>query len=98
MPNKYKLSQLAQAHLRKIKAYTLGNHSEQQWEAYKEKLASSFQMLADNPNLGKSCNDLYPNGFYFPVGKHTTYFTQENGLILIVAVLGQSQMPQNHLK
>lgn len=34
MPSKYKLSQLAQAHLQKIKAYTVENHSEQQWQAY----------------------------------------------------------------
>ncbi|EEX92161.1 plasmid stabilization system protein ParE [Vibrio orientalis CIP 102891 = ATCC 33934] len=55
-------------------------------------------MLADNPAVGRSCDELYPSGFYFPVGKHTAYFTKEDGFILIVAVLGQSQLPQNHLK
>jgi len=42
--------------------------------------------------------DIYAGGFYFPVGKHTAYFTKEDGFILIVAVLGQSQLPQKHLK
>ncbi|ENL5094540.1 type II toxin-antitoxin system RelE/ParE family toxin, partial [Vibrio vulnificus] len=28
---------------------------------------------------------------------HTAYFTKEDGFILVVAVLGQSQLPQNHL-
>ncbi|HAS6021807.1 TPA: type II toxin-antitoxin system RelE/ParE family toxin [Vibrio vulnificus] len=55
-------------------------------------------MLADNPGLGRSCDEIYPNGFYFPIGKHTAYFTKEDGFILVVAVLGQSQLPQNHLK
>jgi toxin ParE1/3/4 len=55
-------------------------------------------MLADNPAVGRNCDELYPGGFYFPVGKHTAYFTKEDGFILIVAVLGQSQLPQNHLK
>ncbi|AVF65810.1 type II toxin-antitoxin system RelE/ParE family toxin [Vibrio alginolyticus] len=64
----------------------------------KDTLLSGFQMLADNPDLGRSCDEMYPNGFYFPIGKHTAYFTKEDNFILVVAVLGQSQLPQNHLK
>lgn len=96
--NKYKLSNLAQSHLRKVKNYTVENFSELQWCNYKDTLLSGFQMLADNPGLGRSCDEIYPNGFYFPIGKHTAYFTKEDGFILVVAVLGQSQLPQNHLK
>lgn len=55
-------------------------------------------MLTDYPEVGRSCDELYRSGFYFPFGKHTAYFTKEDGFILIVAVLGQSQLPQNHLK
>ena len=95
--NKYKLSQLAQAHLRKIKSYTIDNYSELQWHSYKYSLLTGLQMLADNPALGRNCDEIYPNGFYFPVGKHTAYFTKEDGFILVVAILGQSQLPQNHL-
>lgn len=98
MQNKrYKLSSLAQARLHKIKKYTVENFSETQWQKYKANLLSGFQMLADNPELGRSCNDIYANGFYFPVAKHTAYFTKEGDFILIVAVLGQPQTPQNHL-
>ncbi|NOI59189.1 type II toxin-antitoxin system RelE/ParE family toxin [Vibrio coralliilyticus] len=96
--NKYKLSNLAQSHLHKIKNYTVENFSELQWRNYKDTLLSGFQVLADNPGLGRSCDEIYPNGFYFPIGKHTAYFTKEDGFILVVAVLGQSQLPQNHLK
>ena len=81
---KYKLSKLAQAHLQKIKSY-------------KHTLLTGFQMLADNPDVGRSCDEIFPNSFYFPVGKHTAYFTKEDGFILVVAVLAQSQRPQNHL-
>lgn len=84
--NQYKLSQLAQSHLRKTKNYTVNNFSETQWQSYKDTLLTGFQMLADNPA-----------GFYFPVAKHTAYFTKEDGFILVVAVLSQSQLPQNHL-
>ncbi|WP_027848405.1 type II toxin-antitoxin system RelE/ParE family toxin [Marinospirillum minutulum] len=95
---KYKLSKLAQSHLYKIRNYTVANFSEAQWNTYRDKLLTVFQMLADNPAVGRSCDELYTNGFYFPVGKHITYFTNEDGFILIVAVLSQSQLPQNHLK
>ncbi|MGN2616835.1 type II toxin-antitoxin system RelE/ParE family toxin [Aliivibrio fischeri] len=96
--SKYKLSTLAQAHLHKIKNYTVTNFSQMQWNNYKDILLNGFQMLADNPNVGKSCNDLYENGFYFPVGKHTAYFTKEDDFILVVAVLSQTQLPQNHFR
>ncbi len=94
----YKLSTVAQSHLHNIKAYTIETYSDAQWSIYKETLIAGFQLLADNPGLGKSCDDIYPDGYYFPVGKHVAYFTKEDGFILVVAVLGQSQLPQNHLK
>ena len=96
--NKYKLSTLAQTHLRHVKNYTVENYSELQWHHYKNTLLSGFQMLADNPGLGRSCDEIYPNGFYFPIGKHTAYFTKEDNFILVVAILSQSQLPQNHLR
>ncbi|MUK49954.1 type II toxin-antitoxin system RelE/ParE family toxin [Aliivibrio fischeri] len=96
--SKYKLSTLAQVHLHKIKNYTVTNFSQMQWNNYKDILLNGFQMLADNPNVGKSCNELYENGFYFPVGKHTAYFTKEDDFILVVAVLSQTQLPQNHFR
>ena len=95
--SKYKISKLAQAHLRKIKSYSVNNFSEVQWRNYKDTLLTGFQMFADNPAVGRSCDEIYKNGFYFPVGKHTAYFTKEDGFILVVAILGQSQLPQNHL-
>ncbi|WP_062569033.1 type II toxin-antitoxin system RelE/ParE family toxin [Pseudoalteromonas arabiensis] len=95
--HKYKLSKLAQAHLLKIKNYTVNNFSQMQWLNYKDTLLTGFQMLAENPEVGRRCENIYPKGFYFPVGKHTAYFTKEDGFILVVAVLSQSQLPQNHL-
>lgn len=95
--NTYKLSKLAQDHLLKIRNYTANNFSETQWRNYKNTLLTGFQVLADNPEVGRSCDDIYPKGFYFPVAKHAAYFTKEDGFILVVAVLGHSQLPQNHL-
>ncbi|MDC5820043.1 type II toxin-antitoxin system RelE/ParE family toxin [Vibrio europaeus] len=99
MPQRhFKLSKLAQRHLIKVKEYTLDNYSELQWQRYKDTLLSGFQLLAENPDLGRDCSEIYPQGFYFHIGKHTAYFTKENGFILIVAVLNQSQLPEKHLK
>ncbi|MFC3854063.1 type II toxin-antitoxin system RelE/ParE family toxin [Salinispirillum marinum] len=98
MQNKqYKLSRLAQAHLLQIKSYTVENFGEPQWHKYKATLLLGFQTLADNPDLGRRCDDVFHNGFYFPIGKHMAYYTKETDFILIVAVLGQSQLPQKHL-
>lgn len=95
--NNYLLSKLAQIHLQKIKIYTVTNFSEAQWQNFKDVLLTGFQMLANNPGIGIDCNNLYPNGCYFPIGKHIAYFTREKGFTLVVAVLGRSQLPQKHL-
>ncbi|KPV98141.1 MULTISPECIES: type II toxin-antitoxin system RelE/ParE family toxin [unclassified Pseudoalteromonas] len=63
------------------------------WILYK----TLCKRVVKNPEIGRSCNDIYPNGFYFPIGKHTAYFIKEDGFIMIVAVLNQSQLPENHL-
>ena len=94
----YKLSNLAQAHLQGIKTYTVENYSDAQWQKYKTTLLNALQLLAESPDVGRSCADIYPNGYFFPVGKHMAYFTKEADFILIVAILGQPQLPQNHLK
>lgn len=94
----YKLSRLAQEHLLNIKTYTTKNYGDLQWSKYKSILLSGLQGLANNPGLGKKCDDIYPNGFYFPVGKHMAYYVKEADCILIVAVLGQAQLPQKHVK
>ena len=94
---RYKLSRLAQAHLQQIKQYTVESFSEAQWQKYKTSLLTGFQMLADNVELGRPCDEICSGGFYFPVAKHMAYYTKESKFILIVAVLGQAQIPQNHL-
>ncbi|MDD4863487.1 MAG: type II toxin-antitoxin system RelE/ParE family toxin [Alishewanella agri] len=95
---RYKLSNLAQVHLQGIKTYTVENYSDAQWQKYKTTLLNALQLLAESPDVGRSCADIYPNGYFFPVGKHMAYFTKEADFILIVAILGQPQLPQNHLK
>lgn len=62
--NKYKLSKLAQTHLRKIKSYTVNNFSEMQWRSYKDTLLTGFQMLADNPAVGRRCDEIYLSGIF----------------------------------
>jgi toxin ParE1/3/4 len=54
-------------------------------------------MLADNADLGRSCDEICSGGFYFPVAKHMAYYIKENDFILIVAVLGQAQISRDHL-
>ena len=94
----YRLSLLAQEHLLAIRNYTIENHGQLQWSKYKATLLSGLQTLAKHPELGRNCDSIYKNGLYFPIGKHTAYYVKEADYILIVAVLGQSQLPQKHLK
>lgn len=95
---RYKLSSLAQEHVLHIKSYSISHFSELQWLKYKESLLNGFQVLADNPDIGIKCEDIAPNGFYFPIAQHMAYFTKEPDHIVIVALLGKTQLPERHLK
>lgn len=78
---RYKLSSLAQAHLQQIKQYTVENFSETQWQKYKTSLLTGVQMLADNAALGRSCDEIFSGGFYFPVAKHMAQYTRRRQCI-----------------
>lgn len=82
--NKFKLSKLAQIYFLKIKSYTIIKSFESQPNCYRDNLLTAFQMLAEDPAVGRSCDDLYPSGFYFPVGKHTAYFTKKMAFSVLV--------------
>jgi toxin ParE1/3/4 len=53
-------------------------------------------MLADNPALGRSCDDIRPGLRRMESGQHVVFYREEAGGILISRILHQRMLPERH--
>ena len=80
MANKFELTELARADLKAIWIY-FAEYSQNSADNFLRKLAKEFQLLADNPKLGRTQDDLLLNLRSFPYKNYTIfYFPIENGV------------------
>ena len=93
----YILSKKAQIHLNQIKEYTVEKFGSSQWNKYKKILIQGFETIATHSDIGIHCDDILPNANRYKAGYHNVYFTIKEKEILIVAILSDYQLPENHL-
>jgi toxin ParE1/3/4 len=93
---KFQFSRRAEADLLRIGEYTLRKWGEAQAARYIGDLEDCCQMLADNPNLGRRCDDIRPGLRRHEHGKHVLFFRQERNGILISCILHQRMLPERH--
>ena len=93
---KFEFSQRAEADLLRIGEYTLHKWGEAQATRYIGELEDCCQMLADNPNLARRCDDIRPGLRRHEHGKHVLLFRQERSGILISRILHQRMLPERH--
>jgi len=87
----------ARADLDKIWDYTLERWGVDQAESYTRALAHAFDLLADQPHLGRAWTDVHEGLRMFPAGKHLVlYFADDNG-IDVVRVLHERMSIDDHL-
>ena len=80
----------------RIGEYTLHKWGVAQAARYIRDLEVCFQMLADNPNLGRRCDDIRPGLRRHEHVKHVLFYRQERGEILISRILHQRMLPERH--
>jgi len=78
-----------------IGSYTLHTWGEAQATRYIDELGACCQMLADNPSVGRTCDDVRPGLRRMEHGKHVVFYRlrQRNG-ILVVRILHQRMLPE----
>ena len=54
------------------------------------------QTLADNPALGRLCEDVRPGLRRLEHGKHVVFYRQERGGVLVSRLLHQRMLPDRH--
>ncbi|MGA3202513.1 MAG: type II toxin-antitoxin system RelE/ParE family toxin, partial [Bryobacteraceae bacterium] len=61
---------------------------------YLDALEASCQMLAENPALGRACDNFRPGLRRMEHGRHVLFYRQVAGGILISRILHQRMLPE----
>lgn len=75
----YVLSPAAQADLEQIWDYTCERWSDDQAETYVREIQRAIELVADNPLIGRSCEEVRTGYRRHAVGSHTLYYQPGTG-------------------
>ena len=92
----FRFSRRGEADLLGIGAYTLRTWGEDQTIRYLDDLEACCQMLADNPTLGRTCDDVRPGLRRMECGQHVLFYRERAGGILVSRILHQRMLPERH--
>jgi toxin ParE1/3/4 len=91
----FRFSRLAEADLLGIGAYTLRAWGEDQTIRYIDDLEACCQMLADNPSLGRACDEVRPGLRRMERGLHVVFY-RENAEGILVSRILHLMLPDRH--
>ena len=84
----FSLTQKAKADLRVIALFTEKTWGREQRNLYIKQFDSAFHALADDPSLGKNCDEIKPGYKKFSQGSHIIFYSAgTNSAIKIVRIL-----------
>jgi len=92
----FRISRHAERDLLSIE-YSLRTWGAAQAAPYIDELQDCCQALADNPGLGRRCDDVRPGLRRLEQGKHVVFYRQEPGGILVSRILHQRMLPDRRL-
>jgi toxin ParE1/3/4 len=92
----FRLTQLAVTDLRSIGRYTQTTWGREQRDRYLAKLDQSFHLLAQEPQLGRACDDIRSGYRKYHVGRHLIFYRMAPDGIEIIRVLHDSMDIESH--
>jgi toxin ParE1/3/4 len=92
----FRFSRRAEADLLSIGDYTLRTWGKTQAAHYIGGLQVRCQMLANNPALGRLCDDVRPGLRRLEHDQHVLFYRQERGGILVSRIPHQCMLPDRH--
>lgn len=98
MTNNYQLTNEAVLELENIYIYSIESFGKEQAQKYMTELHSTFELLADNPKLGRDCSHIKEGYRKHDHQRHSIYYKLANTSILIARILGEKQNQLEHLK
>ncbi|WP_330924893.1 type II toxin-antitoxin system RelE/ParE family toxin [Candidatus Sororendozoicomonas aggregata] len=93
----FALTKKAKADLREIAKFTMKRWGREQRNLYLKQFDDTFYLLADRPEIGKSCDEIRKGYLKFPQGSHVIFFQQSNKKqIEIIRILHKSMDVEIH--
>jgi toxin ParE1/3/4 len=89
----YSVARSAEADLKSIIDYTMKTWGSAQARRYSQGLRNTFQLLADNPSSGRTCDSIHRGLRWLEHGKHVVFYVCLVDGVLIVRVLHQQMVP-----
>jgi toxin ParE1/3/4 len=89
----FHFSRRAEADLLEIGSYTLQTWGVDQAIRYIDQLEACCQRLANNPESGRSCDDVRRGLRRMEQGKHVIFYRQQDAEVLISRILHQRMLP-----
>ena len=89
-------SRRAEADLLSIGDYTLRTWGQEQASRYLSDLERCCQRLADNPHLGRPCDENLPGLHHFESEKHVIFYREKADGIFVSRILHERMLPEKH--
>jgi toxin ParE1/3/4 len=89
----YKLTQKARSDLAEILLYTTDTWGAEQAERYMGLLLDGFDLIAEKPGMGRTCERLALGLRRFELGKHVVFYKPKRGSVIIGRILHQKALP-----
>ena len=93
----YRLTPNAQADIEGIYRYSYENFGERQADIYYQGLEECFELLSENPRMGREFNEIVQGLRRHEHERHVVYYEIEDMDVLILRILGANQDPARHL-
>jgi toxin ParE1/3/4 len=90
MPNRYIYSRRAVRQVKKIYLDTAKEWGLAQADKYDEGLEHTLQLLADNPSMGRECNEIRKGYHQHEYGRHIIFYRQRKSDVFITAIIYDS--------
>jgi toxin ParE1/3/4 len=94
----FRFSRRAETDLLRIGDYTLRTWGKAQAARYINDLELNCQTLADNPALGRRCDDIRSGLRRLENGKHVIFYRQQREGILISRILHERMLSDRHVE
>jgi toxin ParE1/3/4 len=88
----------AEADLTRIAEYTLETWGETQKLRYVRALRELCRQLAENPMLGRACDDIRPGLRRMKEGRHVIFYRATENGIAVSRILHQSMIPRGKIQ
>jgi toxin ParE1/3/4 len=92
-----RISVEAEADLDQIADYTTSTWGWRQTDQYLAKLEDSFDLLAQNPSIGRPCDSIRAGMRRLEIGKHVAFYLPVSDGVLVVRVLHQRMLPNHYV-